>query len=324
MLNPLSGDANYSVSNNGTLLYAPLGVFSGTDLSLKFFDRQGKMSDAIDTTGAYGDGTMSPDGQKLALTIRAANDDIWVYQFHRKTLTRITFGGGNSDFPVWTHDGKNIIYASERGTTWRLFSKPWDGSGKELLLNSEISTDPNSSESISPDGKNIAYGKQGNIWVISSDGSGKPELYISTPANEINPSFSPDGRWLAYESNESGQFELFVVPYPHRGGKYQISTNGASSIAPAYWRSDGKSLIYLSNRQVMEVTVTLSPSFDYSPPKKIIDLPDSWNGFFWDVSPDGKIFIITTAKAGPMQTSQVNIVVGWFNELKGKFSGNGK
>ena len=88
-----------------------------------------------------GDGTMSPDGQKLALTIRAANDDIWVYQFHRKTLTRITFGGGNSDFPVWTHDGKNIIYASERGTTWRLFSKPWDGSGKELLLNSEISTE---------------------------------------------------------------------------------------------------------------------------------------------------------------------------------------
>jgi serine/threonine protein kinase len=324
MLNPLSGDANYGVSNTGVLLYAPLGSYSGTDLDLQWIDRQGKQSSVIDTTGAYGDGTISPDGEKLAITIRAANDDIWVYQFQRKTLSRITFGGGNSDFPIWTPDGKNVIFASERGTTWKLFSKPWDGSGKETLLSNDVETDPNSWESISPDSKYIAYGSGGDIWLLPLDETRKPQQFISTPANEINPSFSPDGHWLSYISNESGQNELYVVPFPQRGGKYQISTNGAGFAIPPKWTSDGKSLLYVSGHQIMEVAVTLSPSFDYSAPKKVIDLPDSWNGYFGAFTPDGKKFMMGTTKTGPVALSKVNIVVGWFGELKKKFLGSEK
>ncbi|HTY09557.1 MAG TPA: protein kinase [Bacteroidota bacterium] len=320
MMNPLSGDANYGVSNSGTLLFAPLGSFSGTEVSLEWIDRQGKRNNVLDTTGAYGDGSLSPDGQKLAMTIRAANDDIWVYQFHRGTLSRITFGGGNSDFPVWSPDGKRIIFASEKGTTWKLFSKPWDGSGKEELLSEDVDTDPNSWESISPDGKAVAYGKNGDIWVLPLTDAKKPEQYIASPATETDPSFSPDGRWISYMSNESGQNELYVVPYPHGGGKYQISTNGADFAVPPRWLPDGRSLIYLSGRQVMGVHVTLSPSFDYSPPQKIFDLPESWSGSFGDITADGKKFIIGTTKSGPVTTSRVNIVVGWFDELQKKFS----
>jgi len=316
MLNPLSGDANYSVSNSGTLVYAPLGSFSGLDASLVWIDRHGSKVPLLDTSRAYADGNLSPDGQKLAMTIRAANDDIWVYQLNRGTLTRITFGGGNSDFPLWTPDGKRVVYVSERGRSVKLFSKPWDGSGSEERLGDSLNLDAASWESVSPDGKMVAYGEQGDIWILPLDHARKPQKVIASPATETNPSFSPDGRWLSYISNESGQNEVYVVPFPDGGGKYQISAKGASY---SRWQPDGRTLIYLSGRQVMEVDVKLSPSFDFSPPRKVIDLPESWNGF-WDVTSDGKKFIVGTTKSQEVQTAQVNVVVGWFEELKKKFS----
>ncbi len=316
MLNPLSGDANYSVSSSGTLLYAPLGSFSGLDASLMWIDRQGRTQPLLDTSRAYAEGNLSPDGQKLAMTIRAANDDIWVYQLNRGTLTRITFGGGNSGLPVWTPDGNRVVYVSERGKFFKLFSKPWDGSGVEEMLGESLDLDPASWEALSPDGTMAAIGQRGDIWTMPLDKTKKPEKFVATPAAEFNPSFSPDGRWLAYISNESGQNEVYVVPFPQRGGKYQISTKGAYY---SRWQPDGKTLLYLSGRQVMEVDVRLSPSFDFSPPRKVLELPKTWNGF-WDVSSDGKRFVVGAMKSGDVQPAQVNIVVGWFEELKKKFA----
>jgi len=316
MLNPLSGDANYSVSNSGILVYAPLGAFSGVDASLAWIDRQGAVRPLLDSTRAYGDGTLSPDGQKLAMTIRAANDDIWVYQLNRGTLTRITFGGGNSDYPVWTPDGSAVVYVSERGRTIKLFTKPWDGSGNEEELGKSMNLDAVSWESLSPDGKIVAFGQQGDIWIMPLVGDMKPEKFVSSPANEINPSFSPDGHWLSYISNESGQNEIYVVPFPRGNGKYQISTNGAIY---SRWLPDGKTLLYISGLNIMEVDVTLARSFDFSPPRKVITLPDKWNGF-WDVSSDGKNLLVGLSKSGDVQTSQVNVVLGWFDELKKKFA----
>jgi hypothetical protein len=106
------------------------------------------------------------------------------------------------------------------------------------------------------------------------------------------------------------------VPFPRAGGKYQISTSGAFY---SHWQPDGKSIIYISGNQVMEVGVTLSPSFDFSPPRKVMDLPPSWNGV-WDVTSDGKKFLIGASKSREIQASQVNIVIGWFEELKKKFA----
>ena len=317
MLNPVSGDANFSVSNDGMLVYVPLGSSSGLDATILWLDRQGKMQTLLDSTGAYGDGSLSPDGQRLAMTIRAANDDIWVYQLTRGTLTRITFGGGNSDFPFWTPDGKRVIYASERGRFLKLFWKPWDGSGKEEAISDDMNLDGLFSfESISSDGKMIAYGQNGDVWIIPTEGERKPQLFLKSPSTEYGPSFSPDGRWLSYFSNESGRYELYVVPFPRRDGKYQISTNGAS--AYSRWLPDKKTLLYLEGRTVMEVKVILAPSFDFSPPRKVIELPQSWNGF-WDVSSDGRKFVVGTSKSRATNAGQVNIVVGWFEVLKNKF-----
>jgi TolB protein len=252
------------------------------------------------------------------MTIRAANDDIWVYQLNRGTLTRITFGGGNSDFPIWTPDGKRVIYASERGRAFKFFSKPWDGSGSEQTLSGSLSLDVSSWQSVSPDGKTIAFEQAGDIWLLPADGGGTPRKFTATSSLESNPAFSPDGHWLSYSSNQSGQNEVNVVPFPQGEGKYQISTKGGGY---SIWRSDGKSLIYQSRNQVMEVDVKLSPAFDFSPPRKILDLPASWNGFL-SISPDGMKFVVGTSKSGDVQASQVNVVVGWFEELKKKFTDN--
>src|SRR5258708_40199114 len=100
------------------------------------------------------------------MTIRAANDDIWVYQLNRGTLTRLTFGGGNSDFPVWTPDGKRVVYVSERGRSIKLFSKPWDGSGNEETLGESLRLDFTSFQAVSPDGKMVAFAQEGDIAML--------------------------------------------------------------------------------------------------------------------------------------------------------------
>jgi serine/threonine protein kinase/Tol biopolymer transport system component len=316
MLNPLSGDANYSVSNTGTLVYAPLGSFSGLDASIIWIDRAGRTSPLLDSSQAYANCSLSPDGRRLAITIRAANDDIWVYQLDRGTMSRITFGGGNSDYPVWTPDGKRIVYVSERGRSVRLFTKPWDGSGVGEELGEGLDLDIISWESTSPDGKILAFCQQGDIWTMTTGDDRKSRKFIATPATEINPSFSPDGRWLAYISNESGQNEVYVVPFPRGEAKYQISTHGASY---SRWQPDGKTLLYLSGRHVMEVDVRLAPGFDFSPPRKVVELPESWSGS-WDVSADGKKFVVGIVESGDVQAAQVNVVLGWFDVLTRKMT----
>ncbi len=320
MLNPLSGDANYGFSNSGMLVYVPRGSNSGIDATLKWMDRSTGLTTLLDSTGAYGNGRISPDGQRLAIVIRAANDDIWMYQMGRGTMTRITFGGGNSDYPIWTPDGKSIIYQSERGRRVSLFSKLWDGSGAAEKLDESVNADIFSCETVSPDGKYVVFAQEGDIWILGLHDHTAPKRIMTSPSIESNPAVSPDGRWLSYISNESGQGELYVVPFPPGEGKYQISTNGAND---ARWLADGKTLLYTSSKSIMEVDVTLSPSFDFSRPKKVLELPQSWNNF-WDVTPDGNRFVVGLTKSSELQEAQVNLVVGWFSEMKNKFGSGGK
>ncbi len=315
MLSPQSGDANFTVSNTGTLVYVPMGALPDFQVRLIWLDRLGNRQPLLDTLRPYGDGTFSPDGQKLAMAIRAANDDIWVYQISRGTLTRLTFGGGNSDFPLWLPDGKRVMYASERGRSIGLFWKPWDGSGAEEKVGDAVGLDPSSPPSISPDGKFVAYGKNGDIWVMPLDNEKKSVPFIQSPAFESDPSFSTNGQWLSYTSNESGHNEVCVVPFPKRDGKWQISTNGGYF---ARWMRNGKELVYLEGIKMMKVDVQLEPTFDFSVPQKMFELP-SFNGFL-DPAPDGKKFVLGVVQSTNFDATQVNVVVGWFDELKQKFA----
>jgi serine/threonine-protein kinase len=319
LLNPLSGYANYCVSNNGILAYVPFGPIGEDDARICWVHRDGTVHALIDTLRPYGYASLSPDGLRLAMTIRAANDDIWIFHLARGTMTRLTFGGGNSDFPSWTPDGKRILYITERGRTWRYFTKLSDGSGAEEELNSSINPDPIAPPSFSPDGRLLVYAKEGNIWTMTLDGDHRASLLLESPANKQAPRFSPDGKWLSYTSNESGRNEVFVVPFPKAEGKWQVSTNGGDG---ARWTKNGRELLYVEGRTLMTVEVTTTPSFDFSLPKKLFELPSNWNGPFFDPQPDGERVIVSLNAPHPQEATQINVVVGWFDELKQKFARN--
>ncbi len=320
MLNQLSGDANFCFTNTGTLVYVPIGLRNRGDLTLVLVDRHGSVQPLLETPRPYDEVSLSPDGQKLAMTIRAANDDIWVYQIARGTLTRLTFGGGNSGRPAWMPDGKSIVYVSERRKAISLFRKPWDGSGVEEQLGDETKTDVSARPSFTPDGKIMAYSRLGDIWIMSLDNDRKSKSFIQSSSFENGAAFSPDGHWMSYISNESGRNELYVVPFPKRDGKWQVSTNGALA---GGWSRSGKELLYTDGKTVMKVDVKFEPTFDFSSPQKVCDLPSSSFGVY-DVTPDGKRFVVGLTRAREVTATQVNVVVGWFDELKKKFSQNSK
>ncbi|MBI3189324.1 MAG: serine/threonine-protein kinase [Ignavibacteriales bacterium] len=314
-LNPFSGDGTFAFTNSGVFVYVPL-VSSSFDVNtIAWMDRQGKLTTVLEKARPFFNGTISPDNQKLVLTINAANDDIWVYHLVRGTLTRLTFGGGNHGFPIWSPDGKFVVYMAEKGSSSNLFRKPWDGSGAdERLTESDQQQVPTS---FTNDGKHLAFSQSGDIWILPLENERKPWAFVNSPADEPYGVFSPDGNLMAYQSNESGKYEVFVVSFPKREGKWQVSSGGG--IGPL-WSRNGEELFYVNGTSLMSVDVSLKPTFDFSTPKKLCEIPSSTLGP-WDVSSDGKRFMMVVAPAQQTTTTKVNIVLEWFDELKENLSG---
>ena len=311
-LNEGSGAGELSFSAGGTLVYAPSGAAVFTNIALDWMNRQGKVRPLVDSLRPYYGAALSPDGEKLAVSISAANDDIWIYQIKRGIMTRLTFGGGNSDNVIWSPDGQYVVYYSEKGKVPNIFRKRWDGSApEERLTQSPHAQTP---ESFTPDGKYMSFNEDGDIWILPMTGDRKPWAFLQTPAFEGNTSFSPDGQWISYVSDESGKPEVYVAPFPNHNGKWQISTGGGTG---AEWTRDGKQLIYLSGNALMAVDVTTKGKFDYSTPKLICAMPPSSIGPF-DISPDGKEFIIGVTDNEKFTLDHMNVVVNWFDELKAK------
>jgi Tol biopolymer transport system component len=239
-------------------------------------------------------------------------------------MTRFTFGGGNSSAPIWSPDGKYVAYLSERGTSVDIFRKPWDGSGGEERLSNGLGA--SDLTSYSPDGKAIAFVQNGDVWILPPDGDRTPVPLLQSTANETTPRFSPDGRWLAYSSNESGKDEVYVVPYPRRAGKYQISSGGG--VYPL-WARDGKELCFVSSNSptrrggvgqaVMSVQITGTAPFDYSAQQQVVALP--LTGAVVDISPDGQRFVLETFRSQAVPQSKLTVVLEWFEDLKAKTSG---
>ncbi|HLB00745.1 MAG TPA: protein kinase, partial [Bacteroidota bacterium] len=314
-MNPFSGDANVSFTNNGTLLYIPRGIESYSVSRIKWIDFQGNTSPLVDTTNAYWVAALSPDGEKLALHVQAANDDIWVYHIGRKSLTRLTFGGGNSGSPVWGSDGKYIIYSAERGVASNIYRKAWDGSGGEQrLTNTGKSQYP---RSLSADGKTLSFIQDGDIWMLDLGGGGTSFVFLETPAVESDPVFSPDSRYLAYESNESGRYEVYIVSYPSKSGKWQISSGGGTN---PIWNPSGNILYFAQGTSIQAVDIRAGAAFDFSAPRRVLDLPPE-GAALTGISPDGKRFAMVTLPYAELGTSEVTLVTEWFTELKNAFAG---
>ncbi len=322
MLNPMSGTANFEMSRNGILIYAPAGPQSGLINTLAWMDREGKVTPLPTTRGPYDDARLSPDNNYIALTIRAANDDIWVYDMPRGTLTRLTFGGGNSGLPDWTPDGKRVLFLSERGRETGFFWKPGDGSGTIERLGKERKPSGVFRSAFARGGKSLIYSVGGDLWEMSLDGDREAKPILESPSNDDAPRLSHDGILLAYLSGESGRNEVYVVPYPAMNGKWQISTGGTSS-API-WSPTGNELFFVEKGNLMKVDVKRTPNLTFSRPQRVCAMPGSLFGVY-DITRDGKRFLINlSAEENDTTITQMNVVVGWFDELKHKFATRGK
>ena len=308
------GSADYAFSSNGTLVY--IGGGGGSGGTVVWVDREGNSEPLLGRQGAYFVPRLSPDGQRLAVTNISEGRDVWTYDLRRGVLSRLTFDPGADLDPLWTPDGQRIVFRSNRSGAFNLYWKPADGSGEaEQLTSSEHSQSP---YSWTPDGKVLAFWERSpqtgsDIWVLWLDGERTPELFLRTPFSEAEPSFSPDGRWIAYTSNDSGRNEIYVRPFPASDGKWQISTGGGIA---ARWAANGRELFYLNGDQMMVAPVTTGDSFQTGTPRSLFThvnpggIPRNYA-----VAHDAQRFVMLQPTELEVEP-QINVVLNWFEELK--------
>ncbi len=310
----------YSVSENGVLIYHP-GLSFRANSQLTWFDRQGQATGTLGEPNSYASATtrISPNGDRVALTTvdySKSIADIWVSNVSHGPPTRLTFGPGYSCCAVWSPDGSRIVFGRRDG---KLYRKNVDGSGDEepLLVTGQNPTPT----SWSPDGRYLLYtmfNAQGSpdIWVLPLEGGSKPFPFLSTPAEERDGVFSPDGRWVAYYSNQTGARQIYVRPFSSsERGKWLLS-NGTSLGAPS-WRQDGKELYYMgADGSVMAVPISANQGFQAGESKTLFKLPS--NAVLDAVTPDGTRFLVGVA-ANATQSSSLppfTVVLNWQAELK--------
>jgi serine/threonine protein kinase len=312
--NQLNGRGALDISENGVLAFRR--VPSNAQIRLVWVDRKGSEQPLDAPQHAYRNPRISPDGQRVAVTIDELGSQEWLLDIGRGTLTRLTFEGNYNGGTAWAPDGKRITFGSDRAGPRNLFWQLADGSGGTERLTTSERTEV--ATSWSPDGQTLAFEQTGlgtgfDIWFLRL-ADRKAEPFLQTRFNEIAPRFSPDGRWLAYASDESGRFEIYVQPFPGPGGKWQISTEGGTE---PVWARNGE-LFYRNGEKLMVVETTTSPKFSAANPKVLFkgiystyqSVPD------FDVTADGQRFLFLKTDEGTR--SEITVVVNWTEELKQK------
>jgi Tol biopolymer transport system component len=315
----------YSLSQNGILIYQSGNSAAGR--KLLWFDRTGKEIGAIGQDDDYHWASQhSPDRKKIAVAIFDApsrNRDIWILDLNRNTRTRFTFDPANDNDPLWSPDGSQIVFASSRKGKYDLYQKNSSGVGSEKLV---LESDKNKFPiDWSSDGKFITYVVEGNtktkadLWILPliSGETGKnlePIPFVVTEFNEGWARFSPDGKWIAHESDESGTWEVFIRPFPGPGGKWQISASGGEYV---FWRGDGKEVYYQSfDAKVKATEIGISGSaIEVGTEKTLFDLPGGSAGNIMGVSPDGQRFLINVPVVEQSKTP-LSLVTNWDSALQ--------
>jgi eukaryotic-like serine/threonine-protein kinase len=318
----------FSASTNGVLVYR---TGQGGHSQLTWFDQRGKSLGTVGEPSAYITLSLSPDGTRAAVTRVDPMPSLWLVDFSRGTSTRFTFGPSGAGFGTWSPDGSRIIFSGNLTagltTVTDLYQKLASGvKGEELLLKSSESKYPTS---WSRDGRFLLYGtpdpktKKRELWVLPVEGDKKPFPFLQTEFNNDQGQFSPDGRWVAYTSDESGRSEIYVRTFSpdstaaasETGGKWLISTGGG--VEPR-WRGDGKALYYLApDRNVMAIEIATDPVFLAGAPKALFQSPPSTVSTrlrSWELAPDGKRFLF----AVPTEQGQTpfTVALNWQSGLK--------
>jgi eukaryotic-like serine/threonine-protein kinase len=319
----IKGGVNAVVAGDGTLAYV-LGTAEGTPRTLVWVDRQGRETPIPAPPRAYLLPALSPDGTRVAVFANDQERDLWLWDLGRTTLSRLTSAPGVDVVQVWTPDSRRLIFTSERAGVRNLFWQAADGAGAaEALTESPTTQYPTG---VSPDGRRLIFTDEspttGNdVMAIELDATRRVTPLVQSPFIERNGSVSPDGRWLAYEANDSGRFEVYVRPFPGvNSGRWQVSTTGGTR---PIWARSGQELVYVSpTGAVMGVGVTRGPSWAATTPTQVVKegyfTNLNWWGRSYDISPDGSRFLMIK-EGGPDGTStpaSIIVVQNWVEELK--------
>ena len=319
-----SGVAQFALSDLGSLIYVQSLSMPGSVLdehSLVWVDREGRETLVTQEKRSYSSPDISPDGKKAALQIieESGNLNLWIYDFDGDSFSRLTFEGTRNGSPTWSPDGEWIMFqGGDRGARG-LARQRADRSGSvERLTTTPTAHFPGS---WSPDGRILALTRQPpgdtDIFLFSLEGDSEPRPFIQSPDWECCPMFSPDGQWLAYVSEETGQMHVYVRPYPEPDVKWLVS--GEEGGGEPVWSPDGSELFYRSGNRMMVVSIGTKPTFNASRPQVLFEgsyrvSTLSRGNQYYDISPDGQRFLMIEDVEG--STAQINVVLNWFEELK--------
>jgi serine/threonine-protein kinase len=324
-------DAQLAVSATGTMAYVPGPDSTDLDRTLVWVDRKGVAVPVSDVHRPYASPRISPDGQRIAVSIlESGNYQIWIYDLERGTLSRLTHEKSNA-MGVWSPDGKQIAFASNLSGPTNIYAVSADGnSSPERLTSGQLAQLPSSWSKdnallwIEVDPTTV-----GDLWALSPHESGHPISLRRTPFDEFEPTLSPDGRFLAYVSNDSGTYEVYVQTYSGPYRRWQISTRGGFD---PVWAKDGREIFYILNNKMIAVPVEFRTGFHLGEPRTLFEgicpsagckdggFEPGLDGFPpFDVSADGKHFLFVKPSKDQATANEINVTVGWAAEVQSKF-----
>jgi len=314
----------FSASSNGLLAYQ---TGKGQTLSaLRWLDRSGAILETVGEPALFfngGDPELSPEGKRATASIvdlRTGQTDIWIIDLATGTRRRFTTGAGSKEWCTWSPDGGRVAHSisNPQGTGYDIVSKPIGGSEPEVMLVSDP-VEFQAPLGFSPDGNFFLYSKRKNerddLWIIPLTGERKPRPFLATPALEPMARFSPNGRYVAYMSDEAGRYDIYVAGFPGPSGRWQISQSGGSE---PRWSSDGKELFFFApdNRLMAAQVRTDGTSFDVGAIQPLFQTRSMGFSYRYDVAKDGKRFLVTAGL--PQDLSPITILNNWTAELPKK------
>lgn len=321
-LYPINGAAQMSLSRDGSLAFVPMASGRESRHRLLWMDRKGERRTIVEDTRVLYDPAVSPDGKTLALSIATeGNSDLWVYDVERETLTRLTTSSGEEEHPIFTPDGGEVTYDYSLSGPFRVFSRAADGAGEARAITAESQNER--PESYSRDGKLLVVSQEHDetgfdLWILELEGGRRRRPFLVTTFDERSASLSPDGRWIAYSSNESGRFEVYVTSFPEPGARYQVSANGGEE---PRWTRGGREVLFLGGDGVSAAAIDVSgkplaekprTAFPWKAPLSLLE------GAYrkrYDASPSGERILMIESDIDPAW-NRVQVALGWIRELE--------